>query len=1756
MRTTRCGRDAVDGKPAGWVDQATTFEVKNDYAVILGQAQVVKSVTTSWNATAAKVGAEWVFTANKVGDSHNYSRSVTTVNYFFNEYGQLRSAMGNTVGDANNEVWRDAVDGKPAGWVDQATTFEVENDYAVILGQAQVVKSVTTSWNATAAKVGAEWVFTANKVGDSHNYSRSVTTVNYFFNEYGQLRSAMGNTVGDANNEVWRDAVDGKPAGWVDQATTFEVKNDYAVILGQAQVVKSVTTSWNATAAKVGAEWVFTANKVGDSHNYSRSVTTVNYFFNEYGQLRSAMGNTVGDANNEVWRDAVDGKPAGWVDQATTFEVKNDYAVILGQAQVVKSVTTSWNATAAKVGAEWVFTANKVGDSHNYSRSVTTVNYFFNEYGQLRSAMGNTVGDANNEVWRDAVDGKPAGWVDQATTFEVKNDYAVILGQAQVVKSVTTSWNATAAKVGAEWVFTANKVGDSHNYSRSVTTVNYFFNEYGQLRSATGNTVGDANNEVWRDAVDGKPAGWVDQATTFEVKNDYAVILGQAQVVKSVTTSWNATAAKVGAEWVFTANKVGDSHNYSRSVTTVNYFFNEYGQLRSATGNTVGDANNEVWRDAVDGKPAGWVDQATTFEVKNDYAVILGQAQVVKSVTTSWNATAAKVGAEWVFTANKVGDSHNYSRSVTTVNYFFNEYGQLRSAMGNTVGDANNEVWRDAVDGKPAGWVDQATTFEVKNDYAVILGQAQVVKSVTTSWNATAAKVGAEWVFTANKVGDSHNYSRSVTTVNYFFNEYGQLRSATGNTVGDANNEVWRDAVDGKPAGWVDQATTFEVKNDYAVILGQAQVVKSVTTSWNATAAKVGAEWVFTANKVGDSHNYSRSVTTVNYFFNEYGQLRSAMGNTVGDANNEVWRDAVDGKPAGWVDQATTFEVKNDYAVILGQAQVVKSVTTSWNATAAKVGAEWVFTANKVGDSHNYSRSVTTVNYFFNEYGQLRSATGNTVATQTTLVKSADLNSDGTIRGDLDKDGRKDVAEGVGLGASATDFDKEDDVDGDGRRDMANEVWTYHDVVQKTVSETVNTYAIILGQALVVRADTTTDVLNDAGAKYAKNQHGYSHTESIVLYQYNEKAQLTGASGTSKSWSSSEVKTPKRIGGDIVGDTNRNDTLDTGETWQYEFVVLPTYSEATNTYGIIRGQAQVVQSVTKIWAGKLENDVISPITQPGLHGYSLTEATVNYFYNENGQLIGADGDTKIWSTNQVKNPKRVNGQIEGDNGNNRLDDGEAWVYEFTPLATMSEVKNTYAVIRGQAVVVKSVTETWGATLNGITFTKIDNRTTHGYSYSKSTVNNVYNDLGQLTDVTGWVEGDNAQATFKSRQDWKGLISSGKTVRINFDATAGKFDDSVFTGDYRTDPMGTLKGGEVYEFTYHSDGTSETEGYDQGEGRVNSFSYSNSVINNSVISLFGRLYTFNDIGEVYDSQYGLVGHLQAMPGESEWAIEGDTNRDGIQQTNETWVTEAQRSTSYTKNTYAVINGQAVVVSSVADTWAADDNGNRLGRNDHGYSHTVSVTQFRYSNKGQLIDARGSTKNDAAQEVFTSGTTATPTNSATWKFSNGTPGLDSGWAFEGNVAGAPLSTDSRNWVKEMQRTQSETVNTYAIILGQAQVVKSVTTTNGVDDNGNIIQRGEHGYSRTVMVMAYSFNALGQLIGATGTTTSSVNSPQVYKSIEVPDGVDAQGNAKTKWIIDGDTNGNGVEETGEVWQTVPQNSSSSVVNTYAIIAGRLWL
>jgi formylmethanofuran dehydrogenase subunit E len=555
------------------------------------------------------------------------------------------------------------------------------------------------------------------------------------------------------------------------QATWSDTVNTYAVIMGQAQVVRSVTTS---DAVKDGV-------KVGATSNgYSHSVGTVNYTFNGQGQLTGATGwttsrqanevltpgmktvavqkrdahnNLMEDENGNAVMDAVQvadpTKAVVKTIQATWSDTVNTYAVIMGQAQVVRSVTTS---DAVKDGV-------KVGATSNgYSHSVTTVNYTFNGQGQLTGATGWTTSRQANEVLtpgmktvavqkRDAhnnlmVDENGNAVMDavqvadptkavvktiQGTWSDTVNTYAVIMGQAQVVRSVTTS---DAVKDGVKIQPTEDR------YSHSVTTVNYTFNGQGQLTGATGWTTSRQANEVLtpgmktvavqkRDAhnnlmVDENGNAVMDavqvadptkavvktiQGTWSDTVNTYAVIMGQAQVVRSVTTS---DAVKDGV-------KVGATSNgYSHSVTTVNYTFNGQGQLTGATGWTTSRQANEVLtpgmktvavqkRDAhnnlmVDENGNAVMDavqvadptkavvktiQGTWSDTVNTYAVIMGQAQVVRSVTTS---DAVKDGV-------KVGATSNgYSHSVTTVNYTFNGQGQLTGATGWTTSRQANEV--------------------------------------------------------------------------------------------------------------------------------------------------------------------------------------------------------------------------------------------------------------------------------------------------------------------------------------------------------------------------------------------------------------------------------------------------------------------------------------------------------------------------------------------------------------------------------------------------------------------------------------------------------------------------------------------------------------------------------------------------------------------------------------------------------------------------------------------------------------------------------------------------------------------------------------------------------------------------------------------------------------------------------------------------------------------------------------------------------
>jgi hypothetical protein len=121
--------------------------------------------------------------------------------------------------------------------------------------------------------------------------------------------------------------------------------------------------------------------------------------------------------------------------------------------------------------------------------------------------------------------------------------------------------------------------------------------------------------------------------------------------------------------------------------------------------------------------------------------------------------------------------------------------------------------------------------------------------------------------------------------------------------------------------------------------------------------------------------------------------------------------------------------------------------------------------------------------------------------------------------------------------------------------------------------------------------------------------------------------------------------------------------------------------------------------------------------------------------------------------------------------------------------------------------------------------------------------------------------------------WSRAIESGRQIKVVFDKTAGKFDDRIYTGNYQTDPMGTLQGGETYIVQY-ANGHFDCTGYNQGTGNLGTWSYPDAPAKpaDNRMSLWGRVYTFDDLGNVYDEEYGLVGCMAVVSNPDQWNSE--------------------------------------------------------------------------------------------------------------------------------------------------------------------------------------------------------------------------------------------------------------------------------------------
>ncbi len=102
------------------------------------------------------------------------------------------------------------------------------------------------------------------------------------------------------------------------------------------------------------------------------------------------------------------------------------------------------------------------------------------------------------------------------------------------------------------------------------------------------------------------------------------------------------------------------------------------------------------------------------------------------------------------------------------------------------------------------------------------------------------------------------------------------------------------------------------------------------------------------------------------------------------------------------------------------------------------------------------------------------------------------------------------------------------------------------------------------------------------------------------------------------------------------------------------------------------------------------------------------------------------------------------------------------------------------------------------------------------------------------------------------------IKSAQGFIVTFDQAGDKFHDSGRIGN--TVPVSVLQAGETYQITYF-DGVYKTRGFNEAKDTVINGSYGNANPDEGKISLWGRVYTFDKKGNVYDPRVGLVGTLR-------------------------------------------------------------------------------------------------------------------------------------------------------------------------------------------------------------------------------------------------------------------------------------------------------
>jgi hypothetical protein len=1262
----------------------TTGKIEQYYTIIQGQAKLILSLTDSKTVNA----------------DDSIQTQFMAVSYTYDATGLLTGATGK-----GNFVSEDIYGNKTEGVIYQG--------YVVLYGQAKLRSSTTESQ-------------TYNVDG---SYNRQIMTVDYFYDSRGRLVDAIGTGV------FWSMDPSTK------STTVGHIHQTYVIINGQAKLETSTTTSHT--------------NNLDSSSQIQ--VLTVRYYYNDKGQLVDAKGYGTFTGN--------DGH--GMI---TTGTITQEYDIVNGQAKMIRSTTVSqtYDSMAGNSRAP--------GYKGSYQTQTLTVEYLWNDKGHLVGASG------HGTFWSDDGYGN-------ITTGKISQSYAIILGQAKLTSSTTTST-------------TRNKDG---SVQWQTLTVSYTYDSAGRLTGASGSGTfrsDDGHGNI----------------TTGTISQEYVIIHGQAKLSKSVTVS----------------NTVNVDGSTQSQTLTVIYTYNERGFLTGASGSGTFSSDDGYGN-------------VTTGTISQQYIIIRGQAKLASSTTTS-------------NTVNKDGSTQTQT---VTVTYSYDRTGQLVGAIGNGTFSAN--------DGNG-----NITTGLLHQSYRIINGQAKLSTSTTHS-------------NTVNKDGSTQ--TQSVTVV-YQYNSNGVLTGAYGYGTFSSN--------DGHG-----NVTTGTITQTYAIYHGMAKLKTSTT---NSHSKNTDGSW-------------QTQTLTVTYDYNSRGQLTGASGYGTFHAN--------DGH--GMI---TIGTIRQEYKIIHGMAKLINTVVDS-------------YTYDSMWNPENAQDTAAEVE---GAYDRAQNRIDRADRTRNRRVRQAQERRNRQVR-------RAQQARRQAMRRA------------DNARQRQRAQRQYNQRVNRANRQQARTVRQANKDFRQARAAAMKDYRNVARAAgpigrahmamvAERNQSENTRDQRIHRSRQSRDARIRQARATARA----KLR---------QADSRRERRHIRRERRQQ-------IRQARRDHQAKVRQARRDHQQSSRAAGRSYNNIVDSAKFHSKNGpWQRQTVTTTYEYDENGKLIGASGS----------------GTFTANDGFGNM--------------TTGTITQTYAIYHGMAKMTSSTT---------VSDTKnIDGSTQH----QVLVVNYSYDDNGVLTGASGsgWFSSNDGQGNITTgtiTQDYKIIAGQAKLVRSTTESHTtnkdGSWQKQTLTVTYRYDASGRLTGAKGFGTFHGADGNgNKTSGtirqtyvVIRGQAKLKTSTTTSDTVNKDGSTQHQVL--------TVTYQYDKTGTLIGARGEGRFTSDdghGNITRGTINQT------------------YVVINGQAKLLSSTT---------NSTTRNKDGSTQKQSLTVFyHYNARGVLVGANG----------------------------YGTTEANDG---HGNI------------------TTGTIYQTYQIIHGQAKLKTSTTTTHTRNKDGS--------WQNQTLTVTYQYNSNGELVDAKGSGTFTSN------------------------------------------------------------------